>query len=289
MNVLSMTGFASQARDLGRLTLNIELRSVNSRYLDVAFRIADDLRMAEPLLREVIGARVARGKVECRLSFSRNDSVARELALNPELLAQLQGLQSAVARRFPDAAPLSVAELLRWPGMLADDTMTFEQLQPEIAALAGSALDELVATREREGDKLATMIMERITRMRELVAQAQPKLPQIVADYQEKIAARLREAAATLDEERIRQEIAVFAARIDVAEELSRLTAHIDEVARVLKHGGAVGKRLDFLMQELNREANTLASKSVSTDLTGIAVELKILIEQMREQVQNLE
>ena len=284
-----MTGFAAQARDLGRLTLNIELRSVNSRYLDVAFRIADDLRLAEPQLREAIGARVARGKVECRLSFSRNDSVARELALNPELLAQLQSLQGAVSRRFPDAAPLSVAELLRWPGMLADDTLTFEHLQPEIAALAGRALDELVATRQREGDKLAAMIMERITRMRELVAQAGPKLPQIVADYQEKIANRLREAAASLDEERIRQEIAVFAARIDVAEELSRLTAHIDEVARVLKQGGAVGKRLDFLMQELNREANTLASKSVSTDLTGIAVELKILIEQMREQVQNLE
>lgn len=289
MSVLSMTGFASQARDLGRLTLNIELRSVNSRYLDVAFRIADDLRLAEPLLREAIAAKVARGKVECRLSFARNDSVPRELALNPELLAQLQGLQAAVARRFPDAAPLSVAELLRWPGMLADDTLTFEQLQPEIGALAAAALDELVATRRREGDKLAAMIMQRIARMRELVAQAQPKLPQIVADYQEKIASRLREAAASLDEERIRQEIAVFATRIDVAEELSRLAAHMDEVARVLSHGGAVGKRLDFLMQELNREANTLASKSVSTDLTGIAVELKILIEQMREQVQNLE
>ena len=289
MSVLSMTGFASQARDLGRLTLNIELRSVNSRYLDVAFRIADDLRLAEPVLREAIGARVARGKVECRLSFARNDSVARELALNPELLAQLQGLQAAVLKRCSGAAPLSVAELLRWPGMLADDTLTFDQLQPEIATLAASALDELVATREREGDKLAAMIMQRIARMRELVEQAQPKLPQIVADYQDKIASRLREAAASLDEERIRQEIAVFATRIDVAEELSRLTAHVDEVARVIKHGGAVGKRLDFLTQELNREANTLASKSVSTDLTGIAVELKILIEQMREQVQNLE
>lgn len=284
-----MTGFASQSRDLGRLTLNIELRSVNSRYLDVAFRIADDLRLAEPVLREAIGARVARGKVECRLSFSRNDSVARELALNPELLAQLQGLQAAVLKRCPDAAPLSVAELLRWPGMLADDTLTFDQLQPEIAALAAGALDELVATREREGDKLAAMIMQRIARMRELVEQAQPKLPQIVADYQEKIASRLREAAASLDEERIRQEIAVFATRIDVAEELSRLTAHVDEVARVIKHGGAVGKRLDFLMQELNREANTLGSKSALTEVSQAAMELKLLIEQMREQVQNLE
>lgn len=289
MSVLSMTGFASQARDLGRLTLNIELRSVNSRYLDVAFRIADDLRLAEPVLREAIGARVARGKVECRLSFARNDSVARELALNPELLAQLQGLQAAVLKRCSGAAPLSVAELLRWPGMLADDTLTFDQLQPEIATLAASALDELVATREREGDKLAAMIMQRIARMRELVEQAQPKLPQIVADYQDKIASRLREAAASLDEERIRQEIAVFATRIDVAEELSRLTAHVDEVARVIKHGGAVGKRLDFLMQELNREANTLGSKGANVDLANAAIELKLLIEQIREQVQNLE
>lgn len=289
MNVLSMTGFASQARELGRLSLNIELRSVNSRYLDIAFRIADDLRLAEPHLREAISARVVRGKVECRLSFARNDSVARELAVNSAMLGQLQSLQTAVIRHFPDAAPLSVAELVRWPGLLADDTMTFEQLQPEIVLLAGSALDELVATRKREGDKLAAMILQRIAHMQELVSLVQPKLPQIVADYQEKLACRLREAAVSLDEERIRQEMAVFATRIDVAEELTRLTAHIDEVARVLKQGGAVGKRLDFLMQELNREANTLASKSVATELTGIAVELKILIEQMREQIQNLE
>lgn len=284
-----MTGFAAQVRDLGRLTLNLELRSVNSRYLDVAFRIAEDLRLAEPQLREAIAGRVSRGKVECRLSFAQNASVARELALNPNLLSQLAGLQEAVRRRFSDAGQLSVAEVLRWPGMIADDTLGFDQLQPEIAALAAAALDELVATRRREGEKLVAMIMERVARMRELVVQAQPKLPQIVAEYQEKLATRLREAAANLDEERIRQEVAVFAARIDVAEELSRLTAHIDEVARVLKAGGAVGKRLDFLMQELNREANTLASKSVSTELTGIAVELKLLVEQMREQVQNLE
>lgn len=284
-----MTGFAAQKRELGQLTLNLELRSVNSRYLDVAFRIADDLRLAEPQLREQIASRIARGKVECRLSFAQNDGAARELAPNAVLLGQLASLQDAVLTRFPDAERFSVAELLRWPGMLADETITFEQLQPEISSLAQAALDELVATRKREGEKLAAMINERLERMRYLVALAQPKLPQIVADYQEKIAARLREAVATLDEERIRQEVAVFAARIDVAEELSRLTAHIDEVARVLKQGGAVGKRLDFLMQELNREANTLASKSVSTDLTGIAVDLKLLIEQMREQVQNIE
>ena len=161
--------------------------------------------------------------------------------------------------------------------------------QAECAALAKSALDELIATRAREGEKLGTMILERVERMRTLVAEAAPKLPQALADYQERMATRLREAAASLDEERIRQEMGLFATRVDVAEELNRLVAHLDEVARVVGKGGAIGKRLDFLMQELNREANTLASKSVSTEITAIAVDMKLLIEQMREQVQNIE
>lgn len=287
--VHSMTGFAVQNRDLGAVTLHLELRSVNSRYLDLTFRIADDLRQAEPALRERISARLTRGKVECRLNLQTNDAAPRSLAINGALIAQLAEAQAAVRERMPDARPLSVADVLRWPGMLADDSLAFEQLQPAIAALIDAALDEFVATRRREGDKLADMIRERVVRMRELVATAAPRMPLIVAEYQDRLTVRLREAVAALDEDRIRQEVALYAQRIDVAEELTRLTTHLDEVERILMAGGSAGKRLDFLMQELNREANTLASKSPATDITGIAMEMKVLIEQIREQVQNIE
>ena len=287
--VQSMTGFAVQTRDLGSISLHLELRSVNSRYLDLGFRIVDDLRAAEPAIRERITARLGRGKVECRLNLQAGHSAPRSMALNAALLDQLAEAQATLRARFADAAPLSVNELLRWPGMLADDSLGFDEMLPAIVQLVEAALDDMVATRRREGEKLATMIRERVARMRELVAQATPRMPAVVAEYQERLTARLRDAVASLDEDRVRQEVALYAQRIDVDEELTRLATHLDEVERILKAGGAAGKRLDFLMQELNREANTLASKSPATDITGIAMEMKVLIEQMREQVQNLE
>ena len=287
--VQSMTGFAVQTRDLGGVSLHLELRSVNSRYLDLGFRIVDDLRAAEPAIRERISARLGRGKVECRLNLQAGHAAPRSMALNAALLDQLADAQATLRARFADAAPLSVSELLRWPGMLADDSLGFDEMLPAIVALTNAALDDLVATRGREGEKLADMIRERVARMRELVAVATPRMPAVVVEYQERLTAKLRDAVASLDEDRIRQEVALYAQRIDVDEELTRLVTHLDEVERILKAGGAAGKRLDFLMQELNREANTLASKSPATDITGIAMEMKVLIEQMREQVQNLE
>ena len=287
--VQSMTGFAVQTRDLGSVSLHLELRSVNSRYLDLGFRIVDDLRAAEPAIRERISARLGRGKVECRLNLQAGHAAPRSMALNAALLDQLADAQATLRARFADAAPLSVSELLRWPGMLADDSLGFDEMLPAIVALTNAALDDLVATRGREGEKLADMIRERVARMRELVATVTPRMPAVVVEYQERLTAKLRDAVASLDEDRIRQEVALYAQRIDVDEELTRLNTHLDEVERILKAGGAAGKRLDFLMQELNREANTLASKSPATDITGIAMEMKVLIEQMREQVQNLE
>jgi len=287
--IYSMTGYAAQMRDIGRGILHLELRTVNSRYLDMNFRIAEEVRIVEPALREMISGRLNRGKVDCRLNLLPATAAPREASLNRALLQQLATLQSGVRDQLPEAAPLSVAEVLRWPGMLGDDQLGADTLQAECAVLAKGALDELIATRAREGGKLGAMILERVERMRALVAAAAPKLPQALADYQERMAIRLREAAASLDEERIRQEMGLFATRVDVAEELNRLVAHLDEVARVVGKGGAIGKRLDFLMQELNREANTLASKSVSSEITAIAVDMKLLIEQMREQVQNIE
>lgn len=287
--IYSMTGFASQSRELEGINIHLELRSVNSRYLDLSFRIADDLRAAEPSLREQISARLIRGKVECRLNLQMAADVPRAFTPNTALLARLAATEAAVLGQFPNARPLSVSELLHWPGILADDSPKFEQLQPLINALVRAALDELVATRRREGEKLALMIRERIAKMRELTAAAAPRIPAIVEEYRARLARRLQEVLATADEERIIQETVLYAARIDVAEELSRLSAHLDEIERILATGGASGKRLDFLMQELNREANTLASKSAASDITGVAMEIKVLIEQIREQVQNIE
>src|SRR6267378_4301795 len=187
----------------------------------------------------------------------------------------------------PDARPLSVGEVLHWPGVLGDDRSA--ELREACVALVREILEDFAATRSREGGKLAAMLIERAERMKSLLASIQPKLPEAIAAYEEKLAARLREVLGGTDEERIRQEIALYGVKVDVAEELNRLGAHLEEVQRVVKAGGAAGKRLDFLMQELNREANTLGSKSVSKELSDASLEFKLLIEQMREQIQNIE
>ncbi|HTY03925.1 MAG TPA: YicC/YloC family endoribonuclease [Rhodocyclaceae bacterium] len=288
--IQSMTGYAVGDRSVGTAALHMELKSVNARFLDVVFRAGEELRFLEMPLRELLAARIQRGKLECRLHLvPHQPGVPRELTLDDALVGQLGRLQQSVRAALPDAAPLSVAEVLRWPGMLGDENVDPASVQTACVALAAGVIDEFLASRLREGAKLAETILDRVARMRELVASVGPMLPQALADYQQRLATRLREAVAALDEERIRQEIGVFAARIDVAEELARLSTHLDEVQRVVEKGGAVGKRLDFLMQELNREANTLASKSVSAEVTAVALDLKLLIEQMREQVQNLE
>ncbi len=284
-----MTGFAALVQDLPAGTLSAEIRSVNHRYLDLAFRLPDDLRAFEPALRERFSARLTRGKVECRIGFQKSANGILAPELNTTLLHQLSALDLQVRELLPGAAPLSVNEVLRWPGMLATDTLSQEELREQTLALVGRVLDDFGATRAREGDKLRDMLLERVTRMEELAARVRPKIPLLVQAYRERLAARLRDAAAELDEDRIRQELVLFSAKIDVEEELSRLATHLAEIRRILKQGGAVGKRLDFLMQELNRESNTLASKSVDIDVSQSAVELKVLIEQMREQVQNIE
>ncbi|HRE16132.1 MAG TPA: YicC family protein [Rhodocyclaceae bacterium] len=284
----SMTGYAAKTRDVGHGSLQLEIKSVNSRFLDPTFRVSEDLRTVEPALRELLTARVARGKLECRLYYNAATKAAAA-ELQAEVLASLKHLEQLVRQSMPDARPLSVSDVLRWPGMLGETTLDVAALTPIVLELANEALADFGASRAREGEKMAATISARVGRMREIVADVAPRIPQAQALFAEKIRQRLNEALATADEERIRQEVAVFAARIDVAEELARLVAHLDEVERVLKAGGAVGKRLDFLMQELNREANTLGSKSAVTEVSQAAMELKLLIEQMREQVQNLE
>lgn len=287
--ISSMTGYAVKTRDVERGSLQLELKSVNSRYLDFHFRVTEELRSLEMPLRELLASRLTRGKVECRLAFNATAARGDQLQLNDDLFASLKSLNDQVRGEMPEARALSVNDVLRWPGMFGDQSIDFVALGPDVMALAREALADFSATRGREGEKLAAMIIDRVNGMREIVRQVAPRIPEAQALFTDKLRQRLTEALGNASDDRILQEVAVFATRIDVAEELSRLNTHLDEVERVLKQGGACGKRLDFLMQELNREANTLGSKSAITEVSQAAMDLKLLIEQMREQIQNLE
>ncbi|HKQ26931.1 MAG TPA: YicC/YloC family endoribonuclease [Burkholderiales bacterium] len=287
--IYSMTGYAIAAAESPFGALNLEVRSVNHRYLDVQFRIPDDLRTLEAALREKTTGRITRGKVEVRITVNKTPASQSGLQIDEKLLAQLKLLSDEVMTAVPKSTPLTVNDVLRWPGMLGNDTLQLEDLQEECGRLLEQALDELTATRCREGEKLKSVLLERIDAMDTLVRNIAPRMPQLIAGYKDKLTARLREAMVNLDDDRLKQELVLFASKIDVDEELSRLSTHFAEIRRILDKGGAVGKRLDFLMQELNREANTLGSKSVDLEVTQTSMELKVLIEQMREQIQNIE
>jgi uncharacterized protein (TIGR00255 family) len=287
--IYSMTGYAVAGAELAFGALNLELRSVNHRYLDIQFRIPDELRPLEAGLREKAVTRINRGKVEVRIAIAKSADSKSNLQLDEALLGQLAKLNARVKSVLPEGQALSVADVLRWPGMLGNDNLAPDELQEACGRLLDRALDDLTASRAREGEKLKNLLLERIASMEALVARLAPRMPQLVSNYRDKLTARLKEAMISLEDERLKQELVLFASKIDVDEELSRLTAHFGEIRRILDKGGAAGKRLDFLMQELNREANTLGSKSVDMDFTQTSMDLKVLIEQMREQIQNIE
>ncbi len=294
-----MTGYAVVKRESDAGTLTIELKSVNSRFLDLQFRINDELRSLEPLLREAIMSRAARGKVECRLSFGRKEQSGSSLAVNGALLAALNTAQQNVLATFNDARPMSVNELLRWPGVLSESELSQDSLQADVQAALKDTLDAFVSSRQREGASLETMLLSRIDDIEQIVARITPLVPQAVEQFRQKAIERMQEAlgqavgdgsALPTDlQDRIRQEVTLYGIRVDVAEELTRLSGHLTETRAILKKGGQVGKRLDFMMQELNREANTLGSKAAVKELSEASMQMKLLIEQMREQVQNLE
>lgn len=285
----SMTGYATASRDTPHGSFNLELRSVNNRYIDIQFRLPDDFRRQEAAMRELLAAHLGRGKIECRLNFTPASPTESNLLLDDAQLAKLLHLERIIKARHPDAPVLTVAEILKWPGILASDTLPIDELGEISIQLLLAALDDLKAARRREGDKLKGILLERIQQMRQLLHTAIPRIPTLIAAFEEKLRTRIEEALGNLEEERIHQEITLFAGKIDVDEELSRLQAHLEEVERILATGGAVGKRLDFMMQELNREANTIGSKSVDLEISRISMDMKMIIEQMREQVQNIE
>ncbi len=287
--ISSMTGFAAAAAEGPQGSLAVELKTVNHRNFEFQTRIPEELRSLEPAMREAVAAKLSRGKVDCRIMFTPVASAKRTLVPDADAMNALDAASRQVLARFPQAKPLSVSEILHWPGVLAEESLSADGASAQVMALLERAIVELDQTRAREGAKLEAILRERLDRMASLVKDAEPLMPGAVKVFSEKLAAKIAEAGASPSDERIQQEIVLYAARIDIDEELSRLVTHIAEFRRVLGKGGACGKRLDFLCQELNREANTLGSKSVANELTRISVELKVLIEQMREQVQNIE
>lgn len=287
--ILSMTGFAGATAELPGISLAVELRSVNHRYLDVTIKLPDELRTLETALRERIAGAQRRGKVECRVAMARTPGGTGTIAVNAERVRQLADAAQDITRVVPGTPPLGAADILRWPGVMVEASISADALAGQVDALVSQALSELNAAREREGRKLRGVLDARCGDIDAQLRRIAPRVPALHAAYMDKLGNRLREAGLEPNDDRLKQELALFATRIDVAEEVARLATHIAEMRRVLAQGGTVGKRLDFLAQELHREANTLGSKSVDAELSQVSLELKVLIEQMREQVQNLE
>ncbi|WP_281744337.1 YicC/YloC family endoribonuclease [Polynucleobacter yangtzensis] len=308
--ISSMTGYGSASRQVSLgagvvADLQVECRAVNSRFLDLGFRLPDECRGAEPALREIATQNLSRGKVEFRAAWRVNSGAANSAKSNPHALGAinkdrldaLYTLQEKAQDAFPKAQELSIAEVLRWPGVVSEPRGEEDSWITAAVEAGRAALAALMESRHAEGKALVGVLTSITGKMRDIVKVIEPKVPEFVAQYQEKLTERLSEALAAQEQakagaelmERIRQEVVLYAVRIDVAEEFARLKTHLQAVDTALAGKGPVGKRLDFLMQELNREANTLSSKSVSEECTQAALELKLFIEQMREQVQNLE
>ena len=286
--IRSMTAFAACERAATGGVLGCELRSVNHRYHELGIRAPEELRAIEPVLRERVAARASRGKVDLVLRFRAAAGHRGELQVNERLLSQLSDLANRSQARFPGLRT-EFTELLRYPGVVEEDTLDTAGLQAEALALLDQTLAEFVAAREREGAKLAAVMRERLDAIERITAQVREWLPGIRQALRAKLDAKLADLKLPLDPGRLEQEVVLNLQKIDVDEELDRLASHVAEARRVLGLPEAVGRRLDFLMQEFNREANTLGSKSVDSRTTQAAVELKVLIEQLREQVQNLE
>ena len=300
-----MTGFASaqsspvgpglepDSKESASGRLGLEVRSVNSRYLDLSFRLPEELRQYEPALRELVIRRVKRGKIEVRAVL---ESGSQPVVADPNarMLQRLGAVQDTIKAWLPDVRPLSVAEIIGFSTGQRNSTRDWRE---DLLALADQTITELRAAREREGERLSTMLLAHIDQLRALATQAVPLIPKLVEQQRQRFLDRWQEAMASTDasvmpqaaQDRALTEATAFAMRIDVAEEITRLHSHLTEIARLINKGGEIGKRLDFLIQELHREANTLGSKSAALELTHISVDMKVLIEQMREQVQNLE
>ncbi len=289
----SMTGFANGSAEHGSKRLYIELRAVNHRYLDIQFKMPEDLRHLEGALREAISAHAARGKIECRIQLRHGEQAGgeQELRLNKKLVARLAKINNKICKKYPDINRLGVADILSFPDVLTAPAEETGDLDEAVLQLINEVLVAFNQARSREGEQLQQHLLQRLQQMEQILDALAAGFPQLLQQHMDKVRQRLREAVGDVENDRLQQEFALFMQKADVDEEFSRLRTHIAEVCRIVssRPKGSIGKRLDFLMQELNREANTLGSKSIAAECTQASVELKVLIEQMREQVQNIE
>lgn len=285
----SMTGFARQEAQFPWGSISCEIRTVNHRYLEPSLRMPEVLRVLEPRLREVLKKSLSRGKIEISLQLNLTEGENAEVGVNEALAHQIIQAAEKISASMSQAAPISPVEILKWPGVIQSNEINAEEIQGEAVKLFSAALEQLVSTRQREGEELGQFIDQRLQSIIEKVVLVRAQVPEIQHQFQEKLRSKLEALKVEVEAERFHQEVAYMAQKSDVAEELDRLDAHVNEVRHTLKQKNPIGRRLDFLMQELNREANTLSSKSMTSETSQIAVDLKVLIEQMREQVQNIE
>jgi uncharacterized protein (TIGR00255 family) len=287
--IRSMTAFAGNEAEIGDLTISCELRTVNHRYCDISLRLPDRLRFVESELRSAIAAKINRGKVECSLNYKKQAKNGQTFIVNTDAVTALLTAASNIEKQMLGPLSFSALDVLAFPGIQQEPDIDKEQLTSGITALVEQTLAQLVEAREREGAQLKLLIEERCAKMLMFVVSAGKRMPEVLSLIRNKLKDRITELVAQPDFDRLEQELVLLAQKLDITEELDRLETHINEVLRVLKQKDPVGRRLDFLMQELNREANTLGSKSADKEMTQISIELKVLIEQMREQVQNIE
>lgn len=285
----SMTAFARQQGEGSWGNATWELRSVNHRYLEISVRLPDSLSYLEPIIREQLKSRLQRGKIDIALKYIPSETETKQITVNKALVAELIKAQQTITNLTKQTAPINSFDILRWPGVISASHSDTKQWQEELLRIFAKAMDELIALRSSEGKLMRDTLLQRLSTMQLEIAKVKACLPEVLIAQREKLNKLISETKTTLDSSRLEQEMVLFAQKIDVTEELDRLQFHIHEMKKTLQHGGAVGRRLDFLLQELNREANTLASKSAATQTTTAAVELKVLIEQMREQIQNAE
>ena len=285
----SMTGFASGEIDTPQGTLLWELRSVNHRYLEMQFKLPDGFRALEPALRDIISGSLKRGKVDANLQFRAASAAAAKLRVDQDLARQLITEAEKLATRIAAPKAFSALDILRWPGVVAEDAVDLKSLYEPAGQLLKSTVDTLVANRAREGERMQATLEERLVQIDTLAQAVQNRMPMVLEGIRNRVRERAIGLEVKLDDERLEQELVLLAQKMDVAEELDRLVAHVAECRSAFSMDGAIGRRLDFLMQEFNREANTLGSKSADPETTKAAVDLKVLIEQLREQVQNVE
>lgn len=287
--IQSMTAFARSQGEGSWGSATCEVRSINHRFLEISVRVPESLHALEIAMRESIRHHIKRGKIECHLRYQSSDRVGAEMVINDALAKQLCLANKKIADLVEHPAPINTIDILAWPGIVKMPEVDLEMIQDEILKLLEQALLDLIEARAREGVELNKLFFQRLEEMKLELLKVRKRIPEILRCQRERLITRFKDAELELDALRLEQEMVIFAQKTDVAEELDRIDAHISEVKRILKHGGVAGRRLDFLMQELNREANTLGAKSVDVDTTRSSVELKVLIEQMREQVQNVE